>query len=576
MNVDVIDSDVLIVGGGLAGTFAAIKAKEVGANKVVIVSKGKLGKDSISTFAAGVFGIVSPKDDKDAEFRTRALKDYWAGGLYHEDWLSILLNDNYDRVLEMDKWGVEWEKTPDGEFERKRARRGRLVGMFHGPQMMEAMARKAISDGVKAIPRVMMTDFLTENGNTGERVTGAVGFDSRTGEFKVFKAKATVLAAGALAFKGREPGHAFQTGEAYAMAYRAGAELGEFEIGLIHYTSSTQFPTQGMNMFVALGAHFINSEGERFMLEYEPELGDQATLSRIAEASAMEVRAGRGPIYLDATHWTVEDVRKFRIACPIPARALERAGVMVGDKMLKRLEFAGGISNFTSQGGGVKANTKCETSLPGLYACGDAMLRSRVATGLPTAAVSGARAGIFAAEYAKEAKESRIDNEQVERHRKFALAPLERKYGIDPEYIIIKLQQALFPYEVSVISRRDRLERAIQEIEKIRDEEIPLLYASDAHFLRLANEIKSMVLFTEMYLRSRLLRTESRDSCLREDYPYIDNVNWLKFTRLKQDDGAMKLWTEDMAIDKYQIKPKREKRLHPVFEVANKRGIRWG
>lgn len=210
---------------------------------------------------------------------------------------------------------------------------------------------------------------------------------------------------------------------------------------------------------------------------------------------------------------------------------MKRAGVIVGDRIAKKMEWVPVFFGTIGYGGGVMVNTKCETSLLGLYACGDAMggFKQRPA-GLPRAAISGARAGRFAPEYAKEAKEPKIDEEQVEELRKFAFAPLQREDGIEPDHIIIGLQETLLPYEVTVISRGDRLEKAIKEVERIRDEQVLLLYASDPHYLRLANETKTMVLVAEMYLRSRLLRKESRDGCLREDYPYTDNVNWLKYT----------------------------------------------
>jgi succinate dehydrogenase/fumarate reductase flavoprotein subunit len=195
---------------------------------------------------------------------------------------------------------------------------------------------------------------------------------------------------------------------------------------------------------------------------------------------------------------------------------------------------------------------------------------------LPGAAISGARAGTFATEYAKETKEPKIDEGQVEELKEFAFASLEREEGIDPDHIIIGLGEVLFPYEVTVISSGDRLEKAIKEVERIRDEEVPLMYASDAHYLRLANETKNMVLVAEMYLRSRLLRKESRRSCVREDYPYTDNVNWLKWTRLKQENGKMRLWTKDIPVERYKIKPKRERYLYSVFEVARRKKIKWG
>ncbi len=133
------------------------------------------------------------------------------------------------------------------------------------------------------------------------------------------------------------------------------------------------------------------------------------------------------------------------------------------------------------------------------------------------------------------------------------------------------------PYGVSVIGRADRFEQALRKIERIKDDEVPLLYAVDPHYLRLANEAKSMVLVAEMYLKSRMLRTESRGQCmLREDYPYVDNINWLKWTMLKREGQNMRIWTEDCPVDRYKVQPLRQKYLHEVFETATKRDVPWG
>ena len=105
---------------------------------------------------------------------------------------------------------------------------------------------------------------------------------------------------------------------------------------------------------------------------------------------------------------------------------------------------------------------------------------------------------------------------------------------------------------------------------------MPHLYATDAHSLRVVNETKSIVLVAEMYLKSRLLREESREGCLREDFPDTDNVNWLRWSMLKRENEKMKLWTEDIPVDRYRYKPKREKYLCPIFEAAKRRGVPWG
>lgn len=174
----------------------------------------------------------------------------------------------------------------------------------------------------------------------------------------------------------------------------------------------------------------------------------------------------------------------------------------------------------------------------------------------------------------KDIEKPKVNKQQIEEFRKSAFAPLERKNGFDPDHIIIGLQEIILPYEVTVISHGDRLKRAIKQVEQIRDEEVPLLYALDPHYLRLANEAKNIVLFAEIYLKSRLLREESRDGCVREDYPYTDNINWLKWTALKQEKGEIKLWVEEVPKGRFQ--PKKEKYLYPVFEVATRRGIKWG
>lgn len=575
--METIASDILVIGGGLAGAFAAIKAKEAGAGSVVLVSKGKLGKDSISTFGAGVYMMNLPEDDKEALIKTYTLSDSFGAGLIDPDWLYVHLDESYDRMLEMDRWGVEWEKTPEGKYERVVQKHGQLKCMFHGPQLMEAVAKKVESSGVRVIGHIMITDLLTASGEPGDRVTGAVGFDNRSGDFKVFKAKATVLAAGACTYKSRFACHKFQTGESYAMAYRAGAVLGRLEIGEIHHETSAEYDMQGLNMFQGLGGKFVNARGEEFLNDYDPILGNKTSMPRIAEAAAMEHRAGRGPMYLDMTHFTPEQVRKLKLVVPIPARVMERGGIIVGDRIIRKMEWAPAFMASNAMGGGVIANTSCETSLPGLFTCGDAMARSiALPSRMPGAAVTGARAGRFAAEYTRQTEFPKINDKQVEILRKSSFAPLERKDGIEPDHIIIALLETIIPYEVVVISRDDRLEKAIQEIERLREEEVPLLHASDAHYLRLANETRNILLVAEMYLKSRLLRKDSRDGCAKEDYPYTDNMNWLKHTMLKQENGRMKLWAEPIPLEKYRVKPRIERWLYPVFAAATRRGVKWG
>lgn len=576
MQSETLETDVLVIGGGLAGATAALKAKESGAKEVTLVSKGTLGKDSISSFAAGVFQPAFPEDDKEKLFKTYVSGDAWGSGLCDENWLKVYLDESFDCIPDMDKWGVEWEKTPDGEYERLPGRWKLPMALFHGPQMMEAIARTVLRRDIRVIGHTMIIDLLTERGEFEGRVTGAVGFNVRTAKFLVFKARATVLAAGACAFKGRYIGHSFQTGDACAMACRAGAELGRFETGDIIHTTATNMDIQGLNMYIGLGGRFINARGERFMEEYDPEMVDAASMAGISEASALEVRAGRGPIYLDMTHFDADRIRKLKIVLPFPSKIMQQMGVMVGDKIVKRMEWAPTFFGTIAAGGGALTNTRCETTLAGLYACGDAMARAKhFPKALSGAALTGSRAGTFAADYARQCGPIDLDKSQIQSLQESILAPLKRKEGMEPDQVIVGLLETLLPYEVTIISRADRLEKAIQEVARIKNEEVSLLYATDAHYLRLVHEIENMVLVAEMYLRSRLLRQESRDGCAREDFPYTDNINWLKWTELKQDNGKIRIWTRDITLDP-KFRPKPEKYLYPIFKVARNRGIQWG
>ncbi|MDP2931294.1 MAG: FAD-binding protein [Chloroflexota bacterium] len=571
-----VNCDVLVIGGGLGGTFAAIKAEEAGAGKVVLVSKGKLGKDSVSTFAAGVMSVIMPGDDFEAEFRNYALGEWSGAGIYDPAWLKIAMEENYDRVRDMESYGVQWARKPDGQIERRAARGVVLKGTFMKP-FMDAMANKVRSTSVEVAGHIMLTGLLTENGQTSGRVVGAVGFDTRTGDFCVFKARAVVMAAGGCSFKPRFAGCSMSTGDGYTLPYRAGAKMGSFELGHFHQMSAAAFDTAGMNLFVALGGHFINARGERFMQDYFPNLVEFADLTSVSQASAMEMRAGRTPVYLDMTHFPPASVNRIRTALRSPTKALERMGIMVGDKIVSPIEYAPCFRGTYSMGGGIVTDIECATSLPGLYAVGDSRCRpEQEPAALAGAAVTGARAGIFAARFAKESGDVEIDRGQLEELEGFTFAPMERQDGIEPDHIITENLETIVPYEVVLIARGERLEKALKEVRRIQREEVSILYASDLHYLRMAHEAANILLTTEMYLNSYLTRKESRRACFREDYPYTDNINWLRNTRLKLEKGEMQIWTEELPYDSLPLKPERTKRLHPIFEVARRKGIPWG
>jgi succinate dehydrogenase/fumarate reductase flavoprotein subunit len=560
------EADLLVIGGGIAGTLAAIKAKEAGVDRVLQVDKGYVGKSGCSAFAAGIMLVFFPEENNFDDWFRGEVK--YGGYLVHPGRIKAHMESIYPLIRDMESYGVQFLKSPDGKFERQSIRGKYPSVMFPGIQLMDALRKAALKKGVEQINKTMITGLLKRD----SRVVGAAGFDTLKGEFHVFKSRATLLATGGTYYKGLQSGHRNCTADGYIMAYRAGAALGGAESG---YMAANAFPARwdigaGMNMYVGMGGKFINAQGERFMEKYSPRLKERALLNRLPIAFAMEVRQGHGPIYLDMTHFTPEQVQKLKIVLPLAMRMYESAGVVAGDRFVKPLEWM--ITPPNGQAGLV-SNLMFESSLPGLFACGEAAAIRSYGSNLPTCATSGASAGRFAAEYAKNIDEPALEEEQVKDLMEYTFEPLQRKQGIEPDQVLLSLQETICPYGVMILRHGQRMKKAIEDVERIRDSQLPFLCAYDPHYLRMAHEARNLVFSAELQLRSALFRTESRLG-IREDYPYTDNVNWLKWVNItKAEEGQMHLSAEDVPIEGYPLRPEYEKQLHPMWQIAERSGI---
>lgn len=575
-NCETLETDVLVLGGGLAGCFAAITAKRAGAGRVMLADKSVPGKSGCSTFAAGVLAVFFPHKDNLEQWMTELVE--LGEFLNHQEWLQIVLESTYSLTEEMAAWGTRFLRTPDGDYERVLGRGGREDRglrniMFHGPQLMEPVIRQLRHAGVVVVSRTAAVDLLLDRG----RVVGALGLDARTGTLKVMKARATILAAGATYLKGSHVGVKNQTGESHAMCYRAGADLMCFD-----YTSRNvsgyEFDTEGINMFQGLGGTYVNGEGEEFLHEYDPVLGNRTTKPRMGAAFSLEVAAGRGPIFLDMTHFGPKQVDKIRESLPIATRILERAGVMVGDRIVRKIQWGVAGPGSIAFGGGARIDTSCRSSnLEGLYVVGDAAAKLAAgahemgAGALTWAMVTGARAGQVVALDLSRLGPPEVDWSWVAERGGEALAPLSRKTGVDPEHIVIAVQETMYPYDVLEIRHQERLAAALERIRHLRRDLVPNMYAADPHQLLQAIEARSMAICAEFYLLSGMERKESRSN-LREDYRFRDNLDWLKWVCLRRDGDDVHLWTEE--IPKGWITPERDRVLHPFWTVAERRAAR--
>ncbi len=572
-----IKCTILVVGGGPAGCFAAIKARQQGASDVVLVDKGYVGKSGCGKFAAGSFKCFIPGEDSfDLWFGKAVEEGYF---INDQAWTAIHLEEVYERAQELDSWGVPFLKDHKGKFARLEGqgssdKRPVKTMMFHGPDLMDVLRKKTKSMGVKILDKIMITHLLHDR-NDANIVAGSLGFDLRTGTIICFHSRATILTTGAQAFKSHYAYQKMVTGDAHVMGLRAGASLTNYEF-CCHHLSCADFDTTGMNVLQGKGARFVNTHGEHYMDKYDPEYGDHAAMNRLSAAMACEIRLGNGPIYFDFSSFDSSTLSYFRETLPIMYRAFEKAGYIKNGRIRDRVQWVSVNMGNVGYGGGLRIKTGCETDLAGLYAAGDAScvpsagVEGFCAYAVPFATTSGARSGKYAVVYTAEADPVVPNPDEIELYSQELASPLRRTHGVEPDYVVLKVQEALFPMDIYLFRHRARLEKALDVVCQVRDELVPVLKAYDPHYLRMACEAENMVVCGELFLRAALTRTESRGSHLREDYPNIDNLHWLKWVLLRQEQGAILTSKEEIPIENYPLQPERVAYRHPMFDALER------
>jgi succinate dehydrogenase/fumarate reductase flavoprotein subunit len=568
----VIETDVLVIGGGIAGFFAAIKAREQGVD-VILVDKGYAGKSGESP-SVNTSTIFNPEwGHKLNEWVTSAsAKCEYTN---NPEWTEIVFKESYARWQEMCSWGIDvfkWDKSGnvftssalknDGDIVILRKKEGGLYKSPHESvrfpirKNMEIFRKQAVKAGVKFLDRIMITDLIKQDGT----IVGAVGFPVDSYELYIFKAKATIISAGVAGYKPNGMSGAI-TGDAHAMAYRAGCEITGKEWIDTHPTRA-DFPAWGWSAYdrdrsksskeKTAMVSIYNVEGVRIGSLLSNEMSD-----------VYEAHAGRAPIYWEVKSDFVRPEYEPMADSPkgMPRKSMDDA---VGKQGKVRMVIGRNLGEARHMSEGIwPINTQCATQFPGLYAAGGSLGArtggtNYVAQGFASTScyVTGARAGTSAAEYAKQVKKLEIDKDEINRLKKIVYAPAERKGGFSPGWVTQVLQNTLTPYWVLYLKHGDRMRATLTQIEFMRDNLVPKLMAEDPHDLRLAHEVKSMILNTEMKLRASLYRTESRGSHYREDYPGRDDPAWLVWVKIKDENGSMKLskepipqkWWPDLSI----------------------------
>lgn len=555
---DVISTDVLIVGGGIAGLAAAIKVKEENPDiDVLIVEKQTTGWAGKATKIGGILAFLGPENnaDKFVDFQVRTSGIY----LNDQELLYKYVESTYHAIEQFAQWGDRLAKTPDDNMLSFPAMFApEYSSTFIDIDMMLPMRSRAKKMGVGIVNKTHVVDLLKQD----NRVVGAAGFDIIDGRFRVFKAKATILANGSCGYKVRRFWSA-GTGDGIAAAYRAGTEMRNAEYGNLYGHTVFQATDSGM-----VGSDFlVNSLGENLSKKYMPDKGPVGVFLpvKLAVGLEKEVAEGRGPIYFEPPKSSPP--HGLRTGLPKLGEWHERMAA-------KEKEYGLSSGGKPEIGVPMHGETSCirvdhemRTSLEGLWAIGDtsyagSALAGAVASppgvcpgsGIMYAVVSAGWAGVSAGYYALEASPVDIRTEEAENIKDKIFAPMRSHNDYSPWDAISVLGGITAPMKYNLRRSKERLEDALEMIEMLK-EKLPSLQAKDLHYLSKCHEVKSMAICAELTFRSALMRSESRGFHFREDFPERDDKNWLKWIIIKQDEGEMRLSTQPIPINEYAIQP---------------------
>ncbi|HEX6148931.1 FAD-binding protein [Nocardioides sp.] len=548
-----LETEVLVVGGGVAGCLAAIQARDAGAD-VLVADKAKF-LERAGSVAGGVDQFMTPLgagEEWDTPQHLMSFVPTLTDGLSDLDVAERAVHE-LPRVFErLKEIGIDFTDPATGEYFRTRA--FGLPGEFHlnfdGSRFKYQLGRYTVGHGARFLPRTMMTDLLTDV--SGERVVGAVGFNCRTGERYAIRATSVVVSTGDINRISRNISglpfdswhYPYNTGDGHAMAYRQGAQLVNME--LVEATlTPLGFSVQGTNSYAGQGAHFLNRHGERFMFRYDPK-GEKARRTILVNAVIEEVLAGNEPIYVDIRHLPEDTKDDFVRTLGVDRYTLpayfEQRGLDIRSELLpigiSEMSIRRGGSYF--RGSGLVVDTSAETNLVGLFSAGDC---SMVSGGISAAAALGAIAGRGAVDRLRSTDtEAELDESSLEEALARLDEPLIAEGGCRWQELEDRLRGVVTDYVGMRRSERG-MRRAKQLLAELRTEEAAL-DATSFHELMRTLETKNILLAAVLMTEAALHRTESRSGAAhrRLDHPETDDTTWRKSIVLSRGgDGGVRM-----------------------------------
>lgn len=565
----VITTDVLVLGGGLSGCMAGIRAREQGAN-VIVVDKASVKRSGES--GLGIFFFTSYFSSGEPWDTAERYRNWWRdvrSGLVNMDVVENVVIKSQPAVQQfLENLGVSLRHPKTGKhttLSRDTLRRDveQPRFFFNGEKIKTVVSDRLRELGAQIVERIFITSLLTSDG----KVVGATGFHNRNGDFYTFKAKTVVLAMGsATRIYPSATGNPFNdyrrpynAGTGHALALRAGAEMASFE-----FCNPALSARWGYNVVQSVlteaGARLVNGLGEPIVARPDGP-GEWGVGCGITYDAYREINAGRGPIYLDARKVSPERIQEA-IRSQVDTRFKD---MPMGEEYLERtgVELAGGLveltpymfaANCSSSPKGAVVDRRCMSSVNGLFVVGDLSNASDAGSGAIT---SGFVAGAEAAKHAAATRSTEPDEVQIKEEKERAFAPLHRKGGIKWDEIEKTLRGIMFEH-VGISRTALGLNNALDQL-KDAEKQTKELCASNLHELMRSHEAADTLFFDKMVATAALERTETRHGYMmshrRGDHPQTDDANWWGVAVVVKKAGD-KLVASRRRVNPLEIKPK--------------------
>lgn len=571
--------DVLVIGSGGAGLRAAIEASAAGVT-VGVVCRSLLGKAHTVMAEGGVAAALGNVDDRDG-WKVH-FTDTMRGGQYMNNWRMAELHakEAPDRVKELEAWGAVFDRTEDGRilqrnFGGHKYPRLAHVGDRTGLEMIRTLQDHGIHQGIDVYQEYTIISLLKK----GDKVVGAFGYDREKGLFKIFQAKAVIIATGGMGRIYKISSNSWDcTGGGISIAYHAGAELIDMEFVQFHPTGMV-WPPSVRGLLITEGVRgeggvLRNKEGRRFMFDDIPDLykaqtstdeeegwrytqGDKnakrppelLTRDHVARCIRREIKAGRGSphggVFLDIA-WIKEKIPNAadHIKRKLPSmyhQFKELAGVDITKEPME----VGPTTHYIM--GGVKVDADSQmTSVPGLFATGECAAGLHGANRLGGNSLSdllvfGKRAGEYAAKYAKENGEVAVDENQVNEIASWALAPFERGSNGENPFALQDQLQEMMQDLVGIVRNESDLITSLENLNELEGRTINVGCNGNRGYnpgWHTAMELKHMLTVAKAIAISAKERKESRGGHFREDYPDKSNEFSKVNVTLKKDSAG--------------------------------------